>query len=260
MTETLFRNGKDGAAWITLSLTGISAVASDVAEGALAGRMAACWPDVFNWAKAIVLEFPFYGLFESFCSAIGNIFNLTFLVSDSLLQSDDVYDLAIDLWKGKETSGVDYHTELPSLLLPIVGIHPARPSAYVERSGYQDMEVVEKIVRRMNRAAASNPIEPDRIIASVCLLGRLIESPHLISWSALCSDAPRSIASNLTRLLVDKDESSLHQNAIFTSLQNSSTGTSKVAQIISRGYCGMDSSPVSWTRPPYILSRIRKTC
>ncbi len=202
--ETLAK-GKEGAMWITLSLTGVAVMSSGkiATEGNLAKRFVACWPEILKWAKAIVLKYPFFELFDTFCSVIGPIINMVLLVSESVLSSRDVYDLAVDLWNGKEGSGVNYHTELP-LFLCLSSDSNWHVNHLLRRTGYPPMQLVEKIVDRMGRVM--NPTEPEKIMASVGLLGKFIESkPHPIAMAVLCSEAPSTISSNLTRLLVDKE-------------------------------------------------------
>ncbi len=222
--ETLSKGQMDGAAWITLSLTGLSELTSGMVDsgGVLARRLAACWPDIMKWAKAIMLEDHVDGPFEpsTFFESIGPIFNTIHLVSTSALEEKDVYDLAVDLWKGKEMSGINYHTELPlfECMLPDSTLHVDR---LLERSGYQDIQVVEKIVERMKCAsiAKSSQANAKIFMVSVGMLHALIESrPHPISTAVLCSEAPNAVSSNLGRLVVDNDDSPIYQSAIFAAL------------------------------------------
>ncbi|KLO05002.1 hypothetical protein SCHPADRAFT_1003109 [Schizopora paradoxa] len=217
--ELPLKRGEE-AFWVSASLAGIAGITGDmiVAEKDLGQRVTDCWSDIVKWAKVIVVHKPIHGLFKSYCEAMERIFNLILLISESLLESEEVYDLSIDLWKGEELLGVDCHTEMPLLgciTMPI----DRKFDRLLERTGYSETQIVKKIVHRLRCAIAANPIEHQNIITSVCLLGNMVDaSPHSLSTTVLWSEAPSVMLSSLSRLVNDKEDHSFRKSSISATL------------------------------------------
>ncbi|KLO13420.1 hypothetical protein SCHPADRAFT_997319 [Schizopora paradoxa] len=218
---TLSKGVNEGPVWIAASLAGISGITSDMIliEGPLGQRIRKCWPDIVRWAKAITLKNPVPALFGSFCDALGSIFNMILIVSESLLDKSDVYDLAIDLWKGREISGTDCHTELP-LLGCLTTPSGQDLETLLRRTGYDGKQIVKKSVDRLKIALASTPIEHQKIIASVSLLGSFVESSlDSVSTAVLLSEAPTVMSSSLARLVKDEADFRLRKNTVMALLR-----------------------------------------
>ncbi|KLO13421.1 hypothetical protein SCHPADRAFT_997320 [Schizopora paradoxa] len=222
--ESLSGQCNEKILWITNSIQGLSGVARGdkdtvIKDPALRQQIARCWPDIVKWAKAILLNNPLPAALDAFCEAMTAIFNLILHVSEPLLESQEAYDLGIDLWKGREVAGSDCHSEAP-LLLCLSTLKGQDPDRILERTGYDGMVVAKKTVRRLKRAIASNPIEYQNIATSVCLLCRLVDAgPHSISVAIKCSEAPSVISSRLARLVNDDAESSLRKSALKVMLR-----------------------------------------
>ncbi|KLO05003.1 hypothetical protein SCHPADRAFT_1003110 [Schizopora paradoxa] len=192
---------------IVTSLVGVSRIDSDTIriENALRRLVEDCLPDIIKWGKAITNSNPVLDIYKIFCDAMGTIFNLILIMSGSILESQDAYELAIDLWKGKDFSGVDCHTTKP--LLGCVSKLPVKDlKGLLDRTGYDSAQIVKKFADRLKRSLASNPSEHPQIIIPACLLEIMADaSPKTISDAVLYSELTTIMSSSLAGLVKEKD-------------------------------------------------------
>lgn len=221
--KTISEEGKDGIAGINLALTGLSALESEVInrQSALVRCLIQCWAPLLNWSKAILYGHHFFGAYKLFFSNMTGIFNLYKMVRGSLLENNDVFDFAVDLWKGVEVAGgVEYYME-EALFACLSTSNSRQIDRFQARSGYTSSEIVKKCVNRMENAATSKPRDIEKIVTSVSFLGKLVNfTTHPIADAILArnSKVAATICSNMKHLLDDKDTSPEYLTATRLSL------------------------------------------
>ncbi|KLO18172.1 hypothetical protein SCHPADRAFT_899970 [Schizopora paradoxa] len=123
-----------------------------------------CWPDVIDWSKAIFrgrkyrdIDGPNLEVAGAFMCGIGQIFDIVAHVDVELVNNDDIFHFALELWKGDEE-----HIIAPNLYstCPLLACHSTsvdQVNRFGESSAYDPRLLVDIILVRFSAAVVPSP-------------------------------------------------------------------------------------------------------
>ncbi|KLO18180.1 hypothetical protein SCHPADRAFT_899975 [Schizopora paradoxa] len=141
--------------FVIISMSGLSALGVAY-YSQYESHLVQCWPNAIAWAKAIFrLRLAQEPLRGSCLNAIGKMFYLASIINADLLKDDNIFDFAIELWKGDGSEEDDSFSARP--ILSCLDIKENWIVDFYKRLGWDASFLVRTMLGRYTAAVASNP-------------------------------------------------------------------------------------------------------
>ncbi|KLO18175.1 hypothetical protein SCHPADRAFT_132280 [Schizopora paradoxa] len=114
-----------------------------------------CWPDLVNWSKALFRGRKYREdckPLRSLYFAINRVFDTVAVVDLDLVDNDDIFHFAVELWKGDEEDALSPERYATGPLIACLSKNPAQVNSFCERSAYDPYLFVETILARFHAA------------------------------------------------------------------------------------------------------------